>query len=128
MKINALYVMAAGLAAATAMFLVWGIGALGILGVEGDPADRMYFGVLALGVAGSLIARFKAVGMACAMLAMVFGIAVVCLSALAMGMHLAPYSSVAEIVGLNGMFGLMFGGAAWLFWQSGRKQLRKAAA
>lgn len=133
MKINALYVMAVGLAVATALFLVWGIGALGILGVEGDPADRMYFGVLAVGVAGSLVARFRPAGMAWAMLAMVFGLAVVCLAALVMGMHLAPYSSVAEIAGLNGMFALLFGGAAWLFWQSGpkqsgRRQSQKAAA
>jgi hypothetical protein len=104
----------------TALMIIWLMGAVGVLGVEGDPADRMYFGVLAVGALGALMGRFRPAGMAYAMMALVLSLGVVAAAALAMGMHLAPYSSILEIVGINGMFGVMFTAAAWLFWRSGR--------
>ena len=122
MKINALYVLAVGVAFGTALMMLWLMAAVGLLGIEGDPADRMYFGVLAVGLVGALVARFRPVEMAYAMMAMVVALGAVAAAALAMGMHNAPYSSILEIVGINGMFGVLFAGSAFLFWRSGRKQ------
>ncbi|HEV7694169.1 MAG TPA: hypothetical protein VGO52_25265 [Hyphomonadaceae bacterium] len=121
-RINALYVLAIGVALGAALMIVWLMGAVGILGIEGDPADRMYFGVLAVGVVGALVARFRPTEMAYAMMAMVLALGGVAAAALAMGMHTAPYSSILEIVGINGIFGVLFTTSAFLFWRSGRSQ------
>ena len=122
MKINALYVLAVGVALGTALMMLWLMAAVGLLGIEGDPADRMYFGVLAVGLVGALVARLRPVEMAYAMMAMVIALGAVAAAALAMGMHNAPYSSILEIVGINGMFGVLFAGSAFLFWRSGAKR------
>lgn len=39
-------------------------GAVGIVGSEDNPANLMYGGVLAVGIVGAVIARFRAEGMA----------------------------------------------------------------
>ena len=51
-------------AALGAFFLVWVNGAVGIIGNEENQANLLFFGVLAVAVVGSLIARFRAKGMA----------------------------------------------------------------
>lgn len=58
------YKIALGIALATAFLLVWVNGAVGIIGNEGNPANLMYIGVLAVGIIGSLFARFQPKGMA----------------------------------------------------------------
>jgi hypothetical protein len=63
------YAAAAGLAIAAALVLVWINLAVGIVGSEGDPANRIYGGVLAVGLVGALLARFRPSGMARAMAA-----------------------------------------------------------
>lgn len=81
----------AGIAVAvgTALFLLWGMGALGIIGAEGDPADRMYYGVLAIGISGALVARFQPGGMTRAMLVTAAATIVVGVVALVLGKHRA---------------------------------------
>lgn len=103
------------LAAGTALFLLWGMGALGIIGVEGDPADRMYYGVLAIAISGAVVARLEPDGLARAMLATAAATIVVGVIALLLGKHEAEYSSVLEIVGLTGMFATLFAASAMLF-------------
>jgi len=56
---NTAYKSAVVLAFATPFILFWLIGAVGVLGVDGDRADLMYIGVLAVGVIGTIIARFQ---------------------------------------------------------------------
>ncbi len=51
------YSSAVAVAVGTVLFLVLGIGALGIIGDGGRP-DMLYAAALAVGVAGALIARF----------------------------------------------------------------------
>jgi len=75
-----------------------------------------------VGVIGALVARFRPTEMAYAMMAMVIALGAVAATALAMGMHTAPYSSILEIVGINGVFGVLFAVSALLFWRSGRGQ------
>ena len=49
--------------------LVWINLAVGIIGSEDNPANLMYGGVLAVGVAGAVAARFRPGGMARALAA-----------------------------------------------------------
>jgi len=64
---NITYRMAAALAVGTAVILVWVNLAVGIIGTEDNPANLMYAGVLAVGIIGSLFARFRPRGMAIVM-------------------------------------------------------------
>jgi len=58
-----------GVALVTAFLTVWVNLAVGMLGGEGNPANLLFGGVLAIGAIGALIARFRPSGMARAMLA-----------------------------------------------------------
>jgi hypothetical protein len=117
------YRSAVTVALAAALILVWLMGAVGIIGVEGDRADLMYFGVLAVGIIGAIIARFQPHGMARALFATALAQALVAVIALIAGMQHASYSSVSEILGLNGFFVALFVGSAWLFRYAAREQL-----
>lgn len=108
------YRYAGGLALVASLMLVWLSLGVGIIGRDGDPANRIYFGVLAVGVVGAVSARFHPGGMAYALFAMAVAQAVVAAIALIAGLGL-PWSGPAEIVLLNGFFIAMFAGAGWLF-------------
>ena len=119
---NTTYKWAVGVALATAFILVWVIGAVGVLGADGDPADLMYIGVLAVGIIGAIIARFQPHGMARALFATALAQALVAVIALIAGLQHAPYMSVSEILGLNGFFVALFLGSAGLFRKVAREQ------
>ena len=119
---NTAYKSAVGLALATPFLLVWMIGAVGVLGRAGDRADLMYIGVFAVGIIGAIIARFQPHGMARALFAAALAQALVAVIALIAGMHQAPYSSVGEILSLNGFFVALFLGSAWLFRNAARER------
>jgi hypothetical protein len=116
------YRAAVGVAVAAAFILVFLMGAVGIIGEDGDPADLMYLGVLAVGIIGAVIARFRPGGMARALLAMALATALVAVIALIARKHEAPISSVWEILGLNGFFVALFVASAWLFRRAAGKQ------
>ena len=116
------YRSAMAVALGTALFLVWAMGALGIVGVEGDPADLLYLGALAVGVGGAVVARLQPDGMARAMAATAAATALVGVVALLLGRHQAPYSSILEILGLTGMFATLFATSGWLFREAARRQ------
>lgn len=111
------YRLAIGVALATTLFLIWAIGALGIIGEGGRP-DRMYAGVLAVGAIGTVIARLRPRGMALALAATAFATALVATIALVAGLQDTEGASVVEILGLNGMYAGLFGLSAWLFKRS----------
>ncbi len=113
------YRAAVALALAAAFILVWVNGAVGIIGAEDDPANRMYFGVLAVGVVGALIARFRPGGMVRALSATALAQALAAGIALIAGLG-RPASGPAEIVAANGFFIVLFIGSAWLFRRAGR--------
>lgn len=115
MKDKTAYRSAIAVAVGTALFLVWGIGALGVVGREGDPADLMYFGVIAIGLGGAVVAGFRPGGMARAMFVTAAATLLVGLIALMLGEHKAEYTSVLEILGLSGMYATLFAVSAWLF-------------
>ena len=116
------YRFATILALATAFILVWLIGAVGVIGVEGDPFDLMYFGVLAVGLIGAIGARLQPHGMARALFATAFAQALVALVALIVGKHQSSVSSVPEILILNGFFIALFLGSARLFGNAARQE------
>jgi len=108
-----------GVALTGACILVWLSLGVGIIGSDGDPANLMYFGVLAVGIAGAIIARLQPRGMARALFAMACAQGVVAAIALIAGLGL-PWSGPAEILALNGFFIALFAGSAWLFRRAAR--------
>lgn len=115
MNTDTAYRAGVAVALGTALFILWGMGALGIIGIEGDPADRMYYGVLVIGISGAVVARFQPDGMARAMLVTAAATVAVGVIALMLGKHQAEYTSVLEILGLTGMFATLFATSAMLF-------------
>ena len=101
------------------MLLFWLSVGVGIIGQDGDPANIMYFGVLAIGVAGALFARFRPLGMARALIVTALAQALVGAIALFGGLG-RPYSGPAELMLLNGFFVALFIGSAWLFRRAAR--------
>ena len=118
---NLAYRLGAALGVGSALFLVWANLAVGVIGSERNPANLMYLGVLAIGIALSAGARFEARGMARALFAMAGAQAAVAVIALAFGLG-GTESGPLEIVWTNGMFVALFGASALLFRSAARKQ------
>lgn len=108
------YRFAVGVALAAAFILVWLSLGVGIIGRDGDPANLMYFGVLAVGIIGALIARFRPRGMARALFATALAQTAVAVIALIAGLGY-PWSGPLELSLLNGFFVALFVASAWLF-------------
>jgi len=115
------YLFAVGVALAAALILVWSSLGVGIIGADGDPANLMYFGVLAVGIVGAIVARFRPEGMARALFATALAQALVAAIALILGLGL-PWSPPVELLALNGFFVALFVGSALLFRHAGRGQ------
>jgi len=115
------YRSAATVALGTAFLLVWANGAVGIIGDEGNAANLMYLGVLAIALCGALLARLRPRGMARALyataLAQVLVAAVAIAGDLGAGGPVWPW----DLVGATGLFGLLWLAAARLFERAARK-------
>ena len=118
---NSAYRFAFGVALAAAFILVWLTGAVGIIGSEDNNANVMYFGVLAVGIVGAIIARFRPHGMARALFATALAQALVSMIALiiTLGSPGSPPGVLGVLV-LNGFFVALFVGSAWLFREAAR--------
>lgn len=120
------YRFAVGVALAAAFILIWLSLGVGIIGKDGDPANLMYFGVLAVGIIGALIARFRPRGMARALFAT--AIAQTAVGAIALIAELGdPWSGPLELSLLNGFFVALFVGSAWLFRRAAQGQPERGA-
>ncbi|MFC7490283.1 MULTISPECIES: hypothetical protein [unclassified Knoellia] len=106
----------------TVLFLLLGIGALGIIG-DGD-ADRIYLAVIAVFAIGIVVARLRPQPMAVAMLATAATMVVCTVVAFAMGEHRNPGASASDMVMLTTMYAGLFAVAAWLFARSARRPAR----
>ncbi|HEX6388149.1 MAG TPA: hypothetical protein VFZ89_01840, partial [Solirubrobacteraceae bacterium] len=89
------------LAILTPLMLFWLIGAVGVIGTEGDRADMMYLGVFGVWILGALVARLRPAGMARALTATALAQGLVTAIAIVAGKHENPVTSVPELVGLN---------------------------
>ena len=105
------YRAAVGVALAAALLLVWINLAVGIIGSEDNPANLMYIGVLAVGMIGALIARFRPHGMARALFATALAQAFVAVIALIAEKDLAVFQHLM----MNGFFVALWVGSALLF-------------
>jgi hypothetical protein len=97
-------------------------GAVGIIGSEDNNANSMYFGVLAVGIIGAIIARFRPHGMARALFATALAQALVAVIALIFGLGSGSPPGVLGTLILNGFFAGLFVGSALLFRDAGREQ------
>ena len=125
-KGNITYRYALALALASAIFLLVLIGAVGVIGVEGDRFDLVYFGVVAIGIFAAIITRFRPRGMAVALFSMALAQALVAVVALIIGKQHVEVSSVTEILGLNGFFVVLFIGSALLFLRAARESVKES--
>lgn len=115
------YRAAIGLALATAFLLTWVNLAVGIVGTEDDPANLLYGGVLAVGIIGAFIARFRSAGMARAFFATALAQALVAAVAVAAGMGY-PASPPLEILAVNALFAMLWLASASLFRKAAREK------
>jgi uncharacterized membrane protein YoaK (UPF0700 family) len=116
---NRAYRSAVAVALAAAVILAWLSLGVGVIGDDGDPANLMYFAVLAIGIIGAAIARFQPHGMARALIATAIAQALVAVIALIAGLGY-PASPPLEILILNGFFVALFVASALLFRNSAR--------
>ena len=127
---NTEYKSAIGLALATPFLLVWVNGAVGIIGNEGNQANLMYFGVIAVGIIGAFIARLEPRGMARALFVTALAQMLVPVIALMIWPPQITSWGAAGVVGvfvLNAFFATLFLGSAWLFRKAAREQPPAAA-
>jgi hypothetical protein len=105
---NITYRAAVGVAVAAALLLVWMNLAVGIIGNEENPANLMYIGVLAVGIIGAIIARFRPRGMARAQ---------VLIAVIALGTGLGSSGPIwpRDVLIATGFFATLWFGSALLF-------------
>jgi len=119
---NLTYRAAVGVAVAAALLLVWMNLAVGIIGNEGNPANLMYIGVIAVGTIGALIARFQAHGMARALFAMALAQALVAVIALVTKLGSSGPIWPRDVLIATGFFVSLFVGSALLFRRAAQEQ------
>jgi hypothetical protein len=118
---NIAYRAAVTVALAAAFILIWLTAAVGIIGSEDNNANRMYLGVLAVGIVGAIIARFQSQGLVLAMLATALVQVLVAVIALIGGLGATGPRWPWGVVGLTGFFAALWLGSAWLFRRAARQ-------
>jgi hypothetical protein len=113
------YRAAVGVAVAAAFLLIWINLAVGIIGTEDDPSNLMFGGVIAIGIIGALIARFRPLGVTRALVATAIAQALVAVIGLFAGWS-------KETVVLPIFFTALWLASAWLFRTAARKKLPAA--
>ena len=116
---NVAYRAAAGIAIVTGFLTVWVNMAVGMLGSERNPANLLFGGVLAIGVIGTLVARFRPQGMVRVMYATAAAQGAMALYALFGG-----YAGVTPHIA---MFAIPWLVSAQLFRKAAREQSAEAA-
>lgn len=122
---DTIYKFAVASALGTALLMIWTNLAVGIIGSENNPANQMYFGVLAIAVIGSAITRLRAYGMANVLLSTAAANVLAAVTAIAAGWG-APYNTAMEILFINLIFILLWIISAILFSISATKKQKKA--
>lgn len=113
MTTNAAYRAGVAVALAATFLLIWINLAVGVIGSEDNPANLMFGGVILIALVGAVAARFRAAGMARAMLAAAVAQALVAVIAM-VGGHFAFV--------LIGGFVAMWLSSAWLFDRAARQR------
>jgi len=116
---NTAYRTGAALAIAATFLLVWVNAAVGITDSEADGLLLLL--VPAVGFIGALVARFQPRGMAVVMFTAALTVVSIAVIALIAGI-VPAFNSVFEILGIAGVFGMMFIGSGLLFHQAARQR------
>jgi hypothetical protein len=116
------YRIGAGIAVLACFLLVWVNGAVGLLGDEGNPANLMFGGVIAVAAIGAAMARFRPVGMARAMVAAAAAQVLAGAVGLGAGWASPGYDGLYEVVLGTTLFGGLWLVAAALFAQAQRER------
>ena len=103
-----LYRAAIGLALGTTFFMIWANLAVGLIGSGPHLGNFMYIAVVAVAVIGALRSRLKAAKMQQAMYYTAMSLILLAVIALIARMYQYPGSSVAEILGVNGFFAVLY--------------------
>ncbi|TPG72450.1 hypothetical protein [Hymenobacter nivis] len=111
---NGPYRLAAGVAVAAGLLLIWVNLAVGLIGSENNPANLLYGGVLTVAAVGALAARFQPQGMARAMFAAALVQLAVPLVA-ALIWRPAVNLGMLQVLVLNAAFAGLWAAAGWLF-------------
>ena len=114
---NKAYRFAMGLAVATALVLSW---MNFVLAVDVSLANFMYLGVVVVGLAGAAIARLRARGMALALAGMAIAQILVPFIALVFWKTRVAPGAAVPVIGLNGVFIVLFAISALLFRRAAR--------
>ena len=116
---NAAYRTAVAVALGAALVLVWVNGAVGIIGNENNDANMLYLGVLAVGVVGALLARFRPAGMSRAMIASALAQILVPTIAIVAGIAGSGPAWPWDVIVLTAFFCGLWLTSAWLFRAAG---------
>lgn len=125
---SAAYRAAVGVAIAAAVFLIWVTGAVGIIGSEDNPANLMYGGVLAVGIAGAAIARLRPAGMARTLVATACAQALVAVTAVIAGLGSTGQRWPLDVLGVTAIFVVLWLVSAALFNRAERVQTQSGRA
>ena len=109
---NRRYRLAVGIALLGVFLLTWMNLAVGIIGIENNPVNLLFFAIPMTGLTGALIARFKARGMAYALVATAAAQALIAVIALIVGW--------GNVLILTGFFMFLWLTSAYLFRQAAR--------
>ncbi|CAA9482774.1 MAG: hypothetical protein AVDCRST_MAG39-369 [uncultured Sphingomonadaceae bacterium] len=109
------YRAGAGAAIVAAFLLVWVNLAVGFLGGEGNPANLLFAGVIAVAIVGAVAARGRPAGMARAMTAAAVAQALVGAAALTFGLGSPGGQGLYEVALGTTLFGGLWLLSAWLF-------------
>lgn len=107
-------------ALAAAFLVAWSNAAVGIMGAGANPANALYFAVLAIGLSGCWVAGFRAQGMSVALFATAVAQGLVTLFAALLGW--APGEAHLPVVlGINAFFVALWCASALLFRRSAER-------
>ncbi len=117
---NLSYRFGATFAVVTSFLLVWVNLAVGFLGDEGNPANLMFLGVIAIALAGALLAGSRAAGMAQAMMVTAAAQVLAGIVGYAAGWSSPGEQGVYEVVMGTSLFTALWLVAAFLFTRAAR--------
>lgn len=119
---NLAYRGGVAVAVAAAFLLVCVNGAVGILGNESNPANLMFFGVIAVAALGAVLAGFRPAGMARAMFAAAGAQLLAGMVALAAGLGSPGYHGLYEVAMGTSVFATLWLIAGGLFSKAAGEQ------
>jgi hypothetical protein len=94
--------------------LIWMSLGIGIIGEDGNPTNVVYASVVLIGIIGAISSRWRPAGMALTLFTMALAQAVIAIVSIVLKAGM-PWSPPAELLGLNGIFIVIFTGAGFLF-------------